>query len=108
MVLSVRNPEAAGFTREISRRTSETLTEAIIEAGARALDLFLHRSRFETVAVAANRAAIAWAAFRRFGRGRHPARLNFGECCACALAVHAGEPLLFRGDGFAATDVTPC
>jgi ribonuclease VapC len=45
-------------------------------------------------------------AFRRFGRGRHPARLNFGDCLTYAVAKLAGEPLLFVGTDFTATDLT--
>ncbi|MGD2068685.1 MAG: type II toxin-antitoxin system VapC family toxin [Gemmatimonadota bacterium] len=44
-------------------------------------------------------------AFRRFGRGRHPAALNFGDCMTYAVASLAGEPLLFRGHDFAETDL---
>ena len=78
------------------------------DAGGRDLDLFLHRAGVEIVAFTPEQAAIARAAFRRFGRGRHRAALNFGDCCAYALAIHAGEPLLFKGDDFAATDVAAC
>ena len=46
-------------------------------------------------------------AYRRFGKGRHPAGLNFGDCMAYAVAALAGEPLLFVGDDFARTDVSP-
>jgi len=46
-------------------------------------------------------------AFRRYGRGRHPAQLNFGDCMAYATAQLAGEPLLFVGDDFIKTDITP-
>lgn len=45
-------------------------------------------------------------AFRRFGKGRHPAGLNFGDCLSYALAKATGEPLLFKGDDFVHTDVT--
>ena len=44
-------------------------------------------------------------AFRRYGKGRHPAALNFGDCCTYALAKATGEPLLFKGDDFALTDL---
>ena len=53
------------------------------------------------------RAAIAREALQRFGRGRHAARLNLGDSFAYALARHLGEPLLFKGDDFARTDITP-
>ena len=53
-------------------------------------------------------AELARFAHRRYGRGSdHPARLNFGDCMAYALAKHSGEPLLFKGDDFSQTDVTP-
>lgn len=45
-------------------------------------------------------------AFQRYGRGRHPARLNFGDCMSYAVAKVAGEPLLFIGDDFTQTDLT--
>jgi ribonuclease VapC len=50
-------------------------------------------------------ARLAQAAWRRFGKGRHPAGLNFGDCFAYALARERGEALLFKGDDFARTDV---
>lgn len=49
----------------------------------------------------------AVAAFLRFGRGRHPAALNFGDCLAYAAAAVAGDSLLFVGDDFGLTDITP-
>jgi ribonuclease VapC len=48
---------------------------------------------------------LAREAYRRFGKGRHPAALNFGDCFAYALAAERGEPLLFKGSEFAQTDV---
>ncbi len=48
---------------------------------------------------------IARVAWRRFGKGRHPAALSYGDCFASALAVDRGEPLLFKGDDFGRTDV---
>ena len=50
-------------------------------------------------------ATLAHRAFQRFGKGRHPAALNFGDCFAYALAAATGEPLLYKGDDFARTDV---
>lgn len=52
-----------------------------------------------------HQADIAREAFARFGKGRHPAGLNFGDCAAYALAIAEAEPLLFKGTDFAATDV---
>ena len=52
-------------------------------------------------------ARLAVAAFERMGKGRHPARLNYGDCFAYALAKKRSEPLLFKGDDFARTDLVP-
>ena len=50
-------------------------------------------------------AAVAFAAWQRFGKGRHPAALNLGDCFSYALAKSTGEPLLFKGDDFSQTDL---
>jgi ribonuclease VapC len=57
--------------------------------------------------VTVNQARIAREAYRDFGKGRHKAGLNFGDCFAYALAKEMGEPLLFRGDDFRHTDIEP-
>jgi ribonuclease VapC len=75
------------------------------EAGGRELDLLLHRAEVELTPVDLDQAEIARDAFRRFGRGRHPAALNFGDCFAYALAKTTGEPLLFKGNDFSRTDI---
>lgn len=59
----------------------------------------------EIVPVSLTHARLAAGAFARFGRGRHPARLNFGDCLAYALARERNEPLLFKGGDFALTDI---
>jgi ribonuclease VapC len=69
------------------------------------LDLFLAEAGVEIVPVTASQARIARDAYRRFGRGNHPAGLNFGDCFAYALAKERDLPLLFKGDDFARTDV---
>lgn len=62
----------------------------------------------EVVDTTAEQARVARAAHRDFGRGSgHPARLNFGDCLSYAAAVQDGVPLLFKGDDFIHTDVTP-
>ena len=75
--------------------------------GLRDLDLFLERGSIDIVAVDEHQAREARQAFVRFGKGRHPAGLNFGDCFPYALAVASGEPLLFKGDDFTKTDVEP-
>jgi ribonuclease VapC len=57
------------------------------------------------VAFDADQAALAVEAWRRFGKGRHPAALNFGDCFSYALAKARGAPLLFKGEDFAQTDI---
>jgi ribonuclease VapC len=69
------------------------------------LDLFLQRASIETVAFDPEQLLVARTAFRRFGKGRHAAGLSFGDCASYALAQWSGEPLLFKGSDFSATDV---
>jgi ribonuclease VapC len=73
--------------------------------GARDLDLLLAKLRVEIAPFTARQAEIARKAFRRYGRGRHDAKLNFGDCFAYALAKDRSAPLLFKGDDFSRTDV---
>jgi len=77
------------------------------EVGGRELDLLLHRVPIDVVGVTVEQLEVARNALRRFGKGRHPAGLNFGDCFSYALAKVSGEPLLFKGDDFAKTDVIP-
>lgn len=74
---------------------------------ARALDALLQKYGIEIVPFGAELAAIARDAFVRFGKGRHPAGLNMGDCAAYALAKAHDLPLLFKGDDFSQTDVRP-
>ena len=74
--------------------------------GLRDLDHFIGRAGIELVPVDAEHGKLACSAFSRFGKGRHRAGLNNGDCVAYALAISAGEPLLFKGDDFVHTDVT--
>lgn len=69
------------------------------------MDELVETLGLQIVDVTAARAALAREANRRFGRKFHPARLNFGDCFAYALATELGEPLLFKGEDFAQTDV---
>lgn len=74
-------------------------------AAAGKLDALIADQEIEIVPFDAEQLGFARAAFRRFGRGRHPAALNFGDCFAYALAKARGLPLLFKGNDFAQTDV---
>ena len=75
--------------------------------GGDQLDTLIERAGIEVVSVNAEQATIARRAWRRFGKGRHAAGLNFGDCLAYALAESTGEPLLFKGDDFARTYIEP-
>ena len=74
-------------------------------AGVRELDALTARLNVAAVAVDSEQLIAAREGFRRFGRGRHPAGLNFGDCFAYGLALALDEPLLFKGDDFSKTDV---
>ncbi len=71
------------------------------------LDEWLTLRRVGIVAVDLPSARLAADAFVRYGKGRHPAGLNYGDCFAYALARQLGAPLLFKGGDFAQTDITP-
>jgi ribonuclease VapC len=77
------------------------------EAGGRELDLLVHRARIEIIPLNGDQVELALAAWRKYGRGNHPAGLNIGDCCAYALAKYSGEPLLFKGKDFSQTDIRP-
>jgi len=74
------------------------------EPGGRELDLFLYRSGIEIAPVDRDQVEIAREGFRRFGKGRHPASLNFGDCFTYALSRMRGEPICFKGTDFSKTD----
>jgi ribonuclease VapC len=107
----IRAAIEAGFPRLLS---AASLVEASLviesrkgEAGGRELDLLLYRGAIEIVPVDRDQAELARVAWRRYGRGRHAARLNYGDCFAYALAKSRRSPLLFAGTDFAATDIEP-
>jgi ribonuclease VapC len=75
------------------------------EAGRIDLERMLNDGDFEVLAVTPQQAMIAIDAFRNYGKGRHPAGLNIGDCFSYALASATGHPLLFKGGDFAKTDI---
>lgn len=77
------------------------------EAGGRELDLLIHRARIEIIPLNGDQVELALTAWRKYGKGNHPAGLNIGDCCAYALAKYSGEPLLFKGKDFSRTDIRP-
>jgi ribonuclease VapC len=77
------------------------------ESGGREFDLLLHQVKVDVVPFTQEHMEEARNAWRRYGKGNHPAGLNFCDCCAYALSRVSGEPLLFKGDDFENTDVSP-
>ena len=112
--------EARRFARAIDRDTLRLMSAVSVleatmvleselgEAGGRELDLLLHRAGIEIVGFLPDQLDAARRAFRAYGKGRHPAGLNFGDCFSYALARSTGQPLLFKGNDFARTDVEAC
>ncbi len=75
------------------------------EAAGREFDLFVVRANLNIVPLDAEQADLARSAWRKYGKGRHPAALNFGDCFVYALAKSSGEPILAKGREFALTDI---
>jgi ribonuclease VapC len=111
-------PDAGAYAGAIAEATLRRVSAATyVEIGAvidgsrdpvasRRLDQLLDEMGARIEPVTADQARIARAAYRDYGRGSgHPARLNYGDCFAYALAQDLGEPLLFKGDDFRHTDV---
>ena len=104
---------ARAITMASPRRMSvATLLETTIVLESRSggaagheLDAFLEEAAIELEPVTPAHAQAARRAWRRFGKGNHPAGLNFGDCFAYALAEAAREPLLFKGQDFELTDI---
>ena len=81
----------------IDRRDSILLTQKF--------DAFMALSAIEVLPVSLSQTRLARLAYAEFGKGRHPARLNLGDCFAYALAKETGLPLLFKGEDFVHTDI---
>lgn len=112
-------PERVAFNACIAEATTRRLSAAslvessiVIETrfgqpGVLALDRFLELAQVTLEAVDREQAHLARIAYRRFGKGRHPAGLNLGDCFSYALATRHAETLLFKGDDFSRTDLEP-
>lgn len=117
VAIAFDEPEAADFEARIADDpirliSAATLLEAAMvietrlgEAGGIELDLWLYKAGVEIVALDADQADLARRAWRRFGKGRHSAGLNYGDCFSYALAAIRQEPLLFKGKDFSQTDI---
>lgn len=98
---------------ESCRVSAATFVEAAIVvesqtkgSGGRQLDAFFRTAGIVIEPVTEEHAQLARQAFVDYGKGRHPAGLNYGDCFSYALAKATGEPLLFKGKDFAKTDLT--
>ncbi|MCG6207134.1 type II toxin-antitoxin system VapC family toxin [Rhodopseudomonas sp. HC1] len=117
VAIALNEPDAAALEARIADDpvrliSAATVLEATIvletrlgEAGGREFDLWLHRIAADIVPVDAEQTETARRAWRRYGKGRHPAALNYGDCFAYALATTRGEPLLYKSEDFAKTEV---
>lgn len=115
--IAFNEPEAAAFRERIADDpvrliSAATVLEAAMvietrlgEAAGADLDLWLYKADVEIVPVTAEHADRARRAWRRYGKGRHPASLNYGDCFSYALAALTGEPLLYKGNDFLQTDI---
>ena len=117
VAIALNEPDAAEFEVRIADDpvrliSTATVLEATIvletrlgDAGGREFDLWLLKIGAEIVPVDTEQASAARRAWRRYGKGHHAAALNYGDCFSYALALTRGEPLLFKGEDFAKTDV---
>ena len=101
--------------KDIRLISAATLVETAIviearkgEFGRLELDLFVYEAGLDIVAFDAIQADLARLAWRTYGKGKHPASLNLGDCFSYALSKATGEPLLFKGNDFSQTDITIC
>ena len=118
LAILFQEPDAERFSQALAAAPARISAASVVETGIVLnakrgpeaeddFDELLDRMRFSIEPVTAEHARLARRAFRVFGKGNHPAGLNFGDCFAYALAKATGEPLLFKGDDFARTDVVP-
>ena len=117
MAILQDEPERRAFNEAIEAAETRSLsvasfveTSMIVESrfgseGVRDLDLFIGKAQIELIAVDAEQAHVVRQAFRQFGKGRHAAGLNFGDCFSYALAFVLSEPLLYKGADFRKCDI---
>lgn len=111
-------PERDAFLTAITSAETRLISSATVletgmvvesrqgEAAGREFDLFVVRAALQIVPVDAEQTELARSGWRKYGKGHHPAALNFGDCFAYALAKFTGEPLLAKSTDFARTDIT--
>ena len=120
LAIFLAEPERKSFLESIFQAETRMISAATVletgivleakrgESAGREFDLFVVRASLQIVPVDGEQAEIARSAWRKFGKGRRSAGLNFGDCFAYALAKASGEPLLAKGNNFALTDIEVC
>ena len=119
LAIFLNEPDAPAFESAIEADPNRLISAASVletaivlgarygEAAEREFDLFLHKAKVQTAPVTEEQAEVGRLAYRTYGKGRHHAGLDFGDCFSYALSKTSGEPLLFKGDDFSRTDVEP-
>lgn len=107
LVEAIENASAVGIGTPTLTEISIVLVRRMGVAGRLALSRFLEEQRVVSIPFDEEQWSVAAEAFIRYGKGRHPAALNYGDCMAYATAQVADQPLLFVGDDFAETDIAP-
>ena len=117
LAILLAEPEAEYFAKQLNDTddiyiSAVSLVESAMvieykkgEQGASQYDELLKIIDPTIVAFDSEQAKLARAAWRQYGKGRHPAKLNFGDCCSYAVAKYLNKPLLFKGDDFSKTDL---
>jgi ribonuclease VapC len=117
IAILLKEPEAEYFTKLLLDAESIYISAVSIvessmvieykkgEQGATQFDELLKTIVPTVIAFDAQQAILARTAWRTYGKGRHPAKLNFGDCCSYATAKHLNQPLLFKGNDFSQTDI---
>ncbi len=117
IAILLNEPEAEHFTKLLIEADSVYISAVSIvessmvieykkgEQGAVQYDELLKTISPTVFAFYAQQAKLARIAWKAYGKGRHPAKLNFGDCCSYATAKHLNQPLLFKGNDFSQTDI---
>ena len=107
LAATIRDTDTTAIAAPTLLETAIVAEGRTLPGMAEKLDALMGAIRPEIVPFTAEHASLARDAWRRFGKGRHKAGLNLGDCFSYALAKERGQPLLFKGEDFAATDIEP-
>ena len=107
LAATIRDTDTAAIAAPTLLETAIVAEGRTLPGMAEKLDALMGAIRPEIVPFTAEHACLARDAWRRYGKGRHKAGLNLGDCFSYALAKERGQPLLFKGEDFAATDIEP-